>query len=276
MLTANTVKTNKVEKRGLKETRTEKAELGRKQKAEYQRVKAFAIEREKQNFSKLFIIHEKDNWWKMVGHSAIIFHYEIGPMIGMRSNLVDDKDFDLKSKDGVVNIKNIVELSEKLESAKIFLLDLKDSYRVYNIGKKFTSAELNSLKKKKEQEWAKVNKIVVPEKYSALLFSGERELIREVYFMFQKQEKFSRGIVGRKIFEKAEELMREYSLMANGVGLGVEEYLELVRKNVRFIVSEMAIVSELRLSEPERIFRVLRVCEKIRRDTETCQLKKAI
>ena len=110
MPTANTVKTNKVEKRGLKETRTEKAELGRKQKAEYQKIKAFALEHERQNFSKLFIIHEKDNWWKMIGNSALIFHYDIAKRIKYSSKLMEDSDFECRSEEGVVNIKSIYDL----------------------------------------------------------------------------------------------------------------------------------------------------------------------
>ena len=69
------------------------------------------------------------------GHSAVIFHNEIAKRIGMKTRLNEDTDFDTKSKDGVINIKSIVQLSEKLETVNVHLLELKESHRVYNLGK---------------------------------------------------------------------------------------------------------------------------------------------
>ena len=62
------------EKKSTRTARAKGAKIGREKKELYFKLKVFALEKEKKNFSKLLVIHEKDNWWKMVGNSAIIFH----------------------------------------------------------------------------------------------------------------------------------------------------------------------------------------------------------
>lgn len=241
------------------------------QKEKYLKLKAFAIEHEKENFSKLFIIHEKTNWWKMIGHSAIIFHFDLSKRAGMRTKLVDDSDYDLKTEDGVINIKNIYELDSKLESISIRPLEIKPEYRVYNIGKKYTVAEIENLRKAKELEWEKINSIVVPETIFPVLFMTERELLHRLYFTTKLLDPYARDLIARPMVEKAVEIIREYSFMANGEGLGPIEYLELVEDSAKWITSQMAVVSELRIVEAENIYRILRTIEKLKKDIEGCR-----
>ena len=147
---------NEMEKKSTREARKAGSIRGTAEREKYLKLKKFALEHEKENFSKLFIIHEKGEWWKMVGNSAIIFHYELAKRTGMRSKLLDDSDYDLKTEDGVVNIRNIYELDSKLESISIRPIEIKPEYRVYNIGKKYTVAEIENLRKAKELEWEKL------------------------------------------------------------------------------------------------------------------------
>ena len=246
---------------------------GRNQKKRYIKLKSFALEREKQNFSKLFIIHEKDEWWKMIGHSAIIFHYEISNRIGVSSRLHSDDDFEFKSSEGVLNFRNIDMLDEKLVAAKILPIDIKDDYRVYNIGRKYTQADIEFLKKSKELEWAKVNKIILPKESYPNLFSCLRELLNRIYFITRTLDPYAREAIGRAMLEKASEMIRNYSLFANDAGFK-DEGLDEIELGVRWIIAQMAVISELRLLPVEKIFRLLRTAEKVERCIEQCKIRK--
>ena len=266
----------KTERKSTREARKAGAARGTAEREKYLKLKKFALEREKENYSKLFIIHEKGEWWKMVGNSAIIFHYELAKRAGMRSKLLDDSDFDLKSEDGIVNIKNITDLDAKLNSISIHPLEIKPDYRIYNIGKKYTPSEIEMLKKTKELERGKVNKIILPKTVFPEFYMSLRELLLRVYFSTRIFEPYVREIIGKPMVEKVVELVREYSFMASGEGLDEIEYLDLADDSVKWIIAQMTIVSELRVMEPEKIYRILQSAEKLKRSIEKCRAKKVI
>lgn len=257
-----------------REARIAGGESGRIQKARYSQWKAFAVEHEADNYSKLFVIHEKDNWWKMVGHSAIMFHYEVSKWAGIKSKLVPDTDYDTRSEEGVVNIRDIDQLDAKLMAIKVNSIDIKPDYRVYNIGKKYTKADIEALKQTKAIEWAKVNKIILPREVFPALFMSLRELLTRLYFSTRSLDAYARETIAAPMFEKVVGLVREYSLIANKVGIRRTEYLDEVDAAMQWVTAQMTAISELRLMEAERIYQVLRAAEKVRRDVEQCQPKK--
>lgn len=254
--------------------RIEGGKAGRLQKARYRQWKAFAIEREADNYSKLFVIHEKDNWWKMVGHSAVMFHYEVSKWAGIKSKLVPDTDYDTRSEEGVVNIRDIDQLDAKLTAIKVGAIDIKPDYRVYNIGKKYTAADIAMLKQTKAQEWAKVNKIILPREVFPALLVSLRELLTKLYFSTRSLDAYAREVIAVPMFEKVVGLVREYSLIANKVGVRRADYLDEIDDTMKWVSAQMTAVAELRLMEAESIYQVLRATEKVRRDVEQCKPRK--
>lgn len=247
---------------------------GAKQRATYIRVKSFALEREEKNFSKLFIIHEKENWWKMIGHSAILFHYEVSKWIGMKSKLQPDTDYDAKSEDGVVNIRDVYLLDSKLTGVKVNLLEATPDYRIYNIGKKYTLADIAALRKTTELEWAKINKIILPREIFPSLFVSLKELLRKMYFSTRQLETYARTALGEEMLRRVAALMREYSLLACRTGLSTTNFLDETENTMQWIAAQMAVVAELQLLPAERIYQLLRAIETVRRDVEKCRPKK--
>ena len=229
-------------------------EIGRRQKQKYFRIKSFALKREDENFSKLFIIHEKDDWWKMVGHSAIFFHYDVSNWINMKSKLLPDSDYDCKSEDGVVNIRDIYALDSKLVKVKINPIDIKDDYRIYNIGKKYTLADIEAFKKAHAMEWARVNKIILPKEIYPKLFISLTELLNKIYFSTKKLEPYARDIIGSQMLKVIINLVRDYSLISNGKGISRTNYLEDVSDKMSWLTSQMTVVTELKLLPLKRIY----------------------
>lgn len=261
-------------RKSTREARIAGAKKGREQKATYLQWKAFAIDREKQNYSKLFIIHEKGNWWKMVGHSAILFHYEVAKWIGMSSKLVPDTDYDHISEDGVVNIKDVYLLDKKLAANHINALDLKGEYRIYNIGKKFTEADIAALKKAKVLEWERINKIILPKEIFPTLEAGLRELTTKVYYATRSIDAPLRKVSGDIMLKEVSDLLTEYSLLANKEGgLSQTDYLEQVAEGMATITARMSIIAELRALPEKKIYQILQIISKIKRELEQCRPK---
>lgn len=266
---------NQAEKRSTRQARIEGGMEGRKRKEEYLRIKKFALEREKENFSKLFIFKDNKGWWKMVGHSAVIFHNEIAKRIGMKTRLNEDTDFDVKSEDGVINIKSIVQLSEKLETVNVYLLELKEDYRVYNLGKKYDNSDLERLRKTQELEWGKVNKIILPKHLYPTLYKCERELLLNSYFAMKKVEAFARENFANDVMSRTAEMIRGYSLVMNeGTQAELEAYFKKCEVDVKWMRSQMAIFSELKLLELDAILRISYSIEKVLKEIRLCRTKK--
>lgn len=263
----------KVEKKTTRTARAKGAKVGREEKELYFKLKAFALEKEKKNYSKLFVIHERENWWKMVGNSAIIFHYEIAKRIRMSSKLVPDSDFDYKSEDGVVNIRNIDILETKLEHNGVNPLDIKPEYRVFNLGKKYTPSEIANLKKQKELELARVNKMIMPEEIHPVLFMTLRDLLHTFYFATKDIEPYARKNIVDAMLERVVGLVRNYSLATNSKK-AMDEYLAGLDAELDFLNSQMIAVSELRLQPIDRVYRVLRSIEKVRREATSCKKRR--
>lgn len=270
----NEVAEPKAEIPSTREARIAGGEAGRRQKEIYKKWKAFAFEREKTNYSKLFLIHEKNNWWKMIGHSAVFFHYDVAKRIRMASRLVPDSDYDFKSEEGVINIRDIYALDAKLTVAGISPLALEGPYRVYNIGKKYTRADIVAMKNEKAMEWARINKIILPKEVFPTLYTALRELTKRLYFATKTFDGYAREVVGKPMFEKGAGLLREYSLLANKAGLSDSDFLSEAERTIDWITSQMTIVSELRLLSTERIYQILQATEKVRRGITQCNPKK--
>ena len=266
---------NKMEKKSTKEARVKDGDSGREKKKEYLALKRFALGRERENFSKLFVFQDNKGWWKMVGHSAVIFYYDIADRIGMKTKLKEDTDFDLKSEDGVVNIKSITLLTEKLETVKIQLFKLEDKYRIYNIGKKYDVSELERMKKAKELEWDKVNKIILPRQIYPTLYKYERELLVNSYFSMKRMETFARENFTSEMMAKMAEMVRDYSLVMNeGTEAEVENYLIRCENNLKWMRAQMAIFAELKLFELDVILRISYAIEKILKEVSSCRVRK--
>lgn len=247
---------------------------GREQKARYLKLKVFVLGREKENYSKLFLIHEKDHWWKMIGHSAVMYHYEVSKWIGMSSRLRQDTDYDYKSEDGIVSIRDVYALDQKLTSVNIGLIKSTNDYRVYNLGKKFTHADIERMRKSQELEWQKVNSIVIPKEVLPTLHTGLRELVTNIYFATKKLEAYAREIFGQPMLEKAMEMLRDYSLLCAGAKGTTGEYLEKVENEAKWLKAQMMGVAELRMLPAETIYRILRSIDKVERIARQCQPRK--
>ena len=266
--------TNVAENRpSTRQARTKGAAEGQLRKKNYLKLKAYVLKVEPKNYSKLILLHEKDGWWKMFGHSALMFHYDVAKWINYPAKLLPDSDYDHRSEEGVVNIRDIFELDSRLAAVKINVLDMHSAYRTYNIGKKYSPGELEAFQKTKDLEEAKVNKIIIPKQTFPDLYTQLRDLTTKVYFTTRLFNTYARAVMGEPMLEAVVGAMREYSLFVHEVGMSREEYLQYVVDAMHKIEGLMAPVVELRLVPNQRIFQILKGTNRVIREVEQCQHK---
>lgn len=252
----------------------DEAEARRRARRAYIKLKKHTLESEKGNYTKLIFIHDRANWWKLFGHSAVIFYYEVAEWIHYSCKLRSDTDYEAISKEGVVNIRDIYALDKKLAAFNINLLHSSPDYRVYNIGKKFTEGDIQHMQKERDAEWAKVNHIVLPKEVFPTLFSLERDLFLQVFYTAKKLDSYTREYVMNPVVERVVGLLRDYSILANGDGLTPTGYLDRVYQEMHWCRSQLVALAELRAVETKKMFHLLHLINQVEREVAVCQPKK--
>lgn len=163
-----------------------KAELAEERKAYRKRKKEIMV-REAVNYDKVAIFRSTKGYWTVVDHSAIILALYLAKSTDLHINLIRDGDFKVKSKLGVVSIKNIDKYKERLLATGLVDLTYDEGdYVIFQLKKALTKTEFDLLAKDEENkrkflhgEIAKTNPM--PTSQCRL-----RELT-QAYFLFYKK-----------------------------------------------------------------------------------------
>ena len=96
-----------------------KAMEGRARKAAYLKRKTLVLEREKTNYDRIILCHDRENWWKIFDHSSIFYRKLVAERLKKNVIAYEDKDFGVKSDELVVNIRSLEELKEDVSKLKM-------------------------------------------------------------------------------------------------------------------------------------------------------------
>lgn len=253
---------------------TEKDAAGRARRAEYLRLKSRVSELEPENYSKLYFIWQKGSWYRAFGHSAIIFHYDICPKLKRASKLLPDKDYGVRIRGGVVNVRDMDVLEQKLEEFGIHKIKSDNRFYIFNLGKKYTAAELEMFEQTRDREYAFINKVVVPDEIFPHLYKLIRQLQEKIYFVVASSDGYAKESFGIEVVQRMNQLTVNYSLMTkksqDSGGLSAEEYLYLVIKEMHWLQAMMGVATNVRILEVSKIMQILRESGKIIREANLC------
>lgn len=253
---------------------TENDAAGRARRAEYLRLKGRVAELEPNNYSKLYFIWQKASWYRTFGHSAIIFHYDICPKLKRVSKLLPDKDYGVRISGGVVNIRDMDVLEQKLEELGIQKIKSDNRFYIFNLGKKYTAAELEMFEKTRDREYAFINKVVAPDEIFPHLYKLVRQLQEKIYFVVASTDGYAKESLGLELIRHMNCLMVNYSLMAQksqeSGGLSSGEYLLLVIREMHWLQAMMGVATNVRIFEVPKIMQILRESGKIIREAKAC------
>ena len=262
-----------------REASKKSTEEGRALRARYLALKKYVLERDqkKDSFSKIVIIRENKKYWKFVGVSALIFTYEVAHELGMRPQIREDTDYDLKASTGVVNIGDIDRLLDKMKNAGYEIVPGKkdsDSAITFNLGKKFTWADIRAIERKRAEEWAKINNTILPKQCWPLLYKVERELLSTIFFMAQHLDPQYRELITNGMVERAIWLVREYNICANNYDdEKAINYLEEAARNIAWINGQMEVLLEVRVLTAEKSLRLAQAIYKVKDEVKRCLSK---
>ena len=85
-----------------------------KERKSYRERKKQIMEKEKTNYSKVVVFRSVKGYWVAVDHSAIILAFVLAKPAKLRARLIRDNDFSVKSKLGMVPIRNLEKYKEAL------------------------------------------------------------------------------------------------------------------------------------------------------------------
>ena len=233
----------------LKKLRTPEDMQGEQRRKEYLSYKKRLAELEPNNYTKLYFIWQKGSWYRAFGHSAIIYHYEICPKLRRKSKLLDDKDFGLRIPGGVVNVSDIEILKEKLNELGIRFIDGDNTYCIFNLGKRYTQAELKYYEEARDREKASINMVILPKQVYPHLYKLCRELFATLYFVVAKMDKYAKSRLGNELVDRVNDVLLRYIMLSKEDGkwseMGVEEFLEYVAESMFWLQAKMSAVMQV-------------------------------
>lgn len=234
--------------------------------AEYYKRKKIVFDAESRNDRHLVLFLASDGkvpgnekkFYHMGGNSAIIYAYDIAPMIGrFRVDLKPDFDLgDYKFKRGMVSIANLEQLTTLLEQRNIKRVERDNDDIVYfKLNKVYTKDDIQALIEMHRNEREELNKIV----YSNVLFPDVHSKVLTMktitYHKMMKISREHREILGKKLIDPVLDLSKAYSQMAHG-DMEVHEAAERMMKDIDIYLDMIAMLSDLNLVEVSSLVRL--------------------
>lgn len=251
----------------------ETPEMGRIYKQQYYDMKKTVLLREDHGTTRVVAIRQKPGWFRFLGKSALIFHYEIAPKINYHSKWYKDDDFKLQLKGGVVNIRDIDMLIKMMEQHNYAVINRSAAMVVFNAKKRYSLADLDALQGRVGEEWDRVNKVFVPKNSMPSLYRELRQLLYKIYMTTKRMDAFAREVIGNDLVKKAAKLNRDYIVTCNQTGLDKSGYFERVLKDLDDIRAQLACISTVRELDAKAMSNIGKAVENVRLEVSRCKPK---
>lgn len=221
----------------------------RKDREAYKKCKAHAALMEQNNESLLIVFPSVDApWYKMGWKSALIYAYGIAPRKFTKKELPTirkDTDHELRSEDGIVFIRSMESLINRLRKAGIYdYRVLNDGIYIFDTKQKYTKEEIKAFRNLKYSSGEELFAMAAPKEVypelRGLIAKAEKMVIPKC----KKMPTFYCDAIGSKMVEKVVEMNFVYIEMANGRGNKKDHLIKIV-KNANEILVDVMVLQEL-------------------------------
>lgn len=228
---------------------------------EYYKRKIAALGLEKENRSKIIIFESVNNnptskWYKMVGNSALFYKYFIGARLRKAPMIRADADLQHKSKSGVIALNSKEKFVERM--AKFGYTKYQESelgLTIFDLGKKFTDAELEEFKRQSRAAADKFNSVVKPKDNFPDIYTKMLELLRLITPKLKHMNPAYRELIGKSMTDDVTELMSAYLSFSNGA-MSADAAKEKLTQAIMNIRARLILMSENRIFEFEDLARI--------------------
>ena len=185
-------------------------------KSEFEKIKAEVFEFEKRNKSKLVAFQSKGGWWKMGGNSALFYYHQVAPRIGAEPKLNPDRDFYSKFSTGIISIKDLPKLTEKLKEVGIEKVKDAEMIKIFDLGYVTSDEEITTLKKAEGAKRKKVNQVVLPKVVLPDIHVHLMEMSQIAYNQFRNADPMQREYLAADFAKEMRDITTGFILMAKG------------------------------------------------------------
>lgn len=239
-----------------RDKRTKKALQGQDEKLAYLEVKRRALRYEQENYTELVAIRTQNpKWWKLVGHSAIMYKYMVAPRLRLRPKLLPDTDYNEKSNEGIISIPNINKFEERLRLAKIFLTKETEWVKVFSLGERVSKEDYLLMVDEDELRTEMANKLILPEVRLAELNAKTKAVVNVIHPNVRKMDGAAREAFGSEMERKAVNLQLMVLRAARGT-MDFEECLTRGFDIAEDLYGYTLVFLNLKLVEPKVVYRM--------------------
>lgn len=224
------------------------------------KLKALVMKLESENYDRL-IFYQSDNcYYKLAGHSALIYAGNVAKRIGRRFNLRADTDHYSKSVDGVISIVMNDVLQESLSAIKAIpdLSNKNSNIMIFKLPYKYSEEDIEQFREMTKQEERQINQIILPKSPIPTLYVYINELTEIIYHNSKNMPHFGSTTLGADIFNSICSVHRCYLNYANGF-IKLDDMAKTMKKNIIYLKNQMKIVETLHLINNKSICKILEV-----------------
>ena len=224
--------------------RAARAGIEAKKRYEKDKYRVYAMEQE--NRRHLILFRSTNGWWKMGGVSALYYANYIAKRIGRKANVLPDGDFFSKFWTGVVSIKDLDALEEKLKTLKIFRSGRlsSENIKVFDLGFTLEEEMVDSMVHMRENQERQMNTMVMPKNVMPGLYMALLEGLKITVHCNNHMPVQMREQLGIQMAERARTTVVNYLLMAREVA-NKEEILKKILLSVEMLMGDAKIMGEL-------------------------------
>ena len=246
----------------LVETKAKKAQI-EKVKDELKKLyadnKMMAMQFEKNNYSCLLFLRSTHGYYKLFGHSALFYTYNVAPKLNLEVKLQSDGDYVAKSEDGFVSIRNFERVAERLRTMDIQKVRTKNQtgdFMVFKLPWVFTEDQLTDLIENNHFRMRNFNHVVMVDNIIPVLFIQLEELLKAIYENVRGMGgPIEREGFGYQLIEATTAMLHCYLDLANGL-ISKEDCFKQLRMKLNFIKYQVKLITDLKIWLPKTCARI--------------------
>ena len=259
----------------------EKITKSEKKKARelYLKHKMALLEKERDNYSKLYLLKTDAGWYKLFGHSALFLAKYLTNRVGKTYNLNFDNDYGVRDKSGSISVpgNKIEEFKMRMQYAKINLVREWEYGLEFEIGEKLSEEDVVNLEAEDEYITAKANELVLPHAIMPELRMQVKEMTHLVHTTISNQSKLTKTAFLFDMEKEAVGMDRLVIAMGRGV-IEIDECLEKLLEKVEIMYEYITVVADLELLPPKKYYNAVKkirlVEDQIKREIKKQAIRK--
>lgn len=212
-----------------------RSRAGNEERKESVRAKALAFEMEKVNTDMIILFPSTRGWYKMGGKSAMFYWTYVAKSIGRRVKLRSDTDRYSTFSEGVISIKKLKLLEEKLAEVNAFPVKegVPKGLIAFKLERPFTEEEIRQMYHTQEMLTEKINQMVRPKVTMPQLNAALYDLLKKIKSAIGQMNSWQCQAFGLPEMEQLLRLREGYMVLGDGLAAPGSTLVDMLRTSER-------------------------------------------